>query len=146
MIENVLREIRNFFIKDSEIVYGIESDGIVVSGAFMANQYVFVKGSIMNDGVHKITSVVADKIMIAGLVAEPTTIHLYALAIPKVIIDLTAEIEAYNEANTNGVVSESLGDYSVTYASDGGVETWQTAFKGKLNPYRRVYLDWYVRK
>ena len=61
------------------------------------------------------------------------------------MIDLASEIEMWQEKNGEASVgiyqSESFGGYSYTRATDtktGGIVTWETVFRSRLNPYRKL--------
>ena len=66
---------------------------------------------------------------------------VYPLAIPDSLLQLVKQIEQFNKDNPNGVSSESLGDYSVSYSAKDGVASWQAAFSSQLANYRSVYLE-----
>lgn len=140
MIENVLRDIRNFFVKTVE--YGtiqITSNKLIFNPkqTYLVGQYVYIKGSVLNDSVQRITLVELDGITLENLSDEQGSFTIYGLAIPKAIVDIATEIET--SGNTAGVQSESLGDYSVSYGEKGG--SWQQVYKNQLDPYRKVYLN-----
>jgi hypothetical protein len=148
MIEQVLQEIRNYYLIDGVFGEKVEADGLKVSdaGIFMAGAYVYVVGSVMNDGVYKILSIdeATNKLTLEGaLQAEmiERKYRVYLLGIPKPLIDLVDEISAYNTNNPNGVKSESLGDYSVSYGGSGEDGSWKSVFKSRLAPYRKAYLN-----
>ena len=148
MIEQVLRYLNNYFIYDKASATSVLPDGILSSDpeVYMAGQYVYVSGSVLNDGVYKITAIEGNKLVIDGTMNPESgrSFHVYGLAIPKSVLDIAKEIEAYNEANPNGIKSESLGDYSVSYggsSSVSGSSDWVTVFYAKLAPFRKVYLN-----
>lgn len=141
MIGLVLREINNYFIKDiSESTEITTTIKVKNPDKFVVGQYIFIYKSILNDGVYKIEDITGSYLTLdETLQAESTKARVYGLAIPKDVLTLIGEIETYNNGNASGVQSESLGDYSVTYGSNGG--TWQQVFRAKLNAYRKPYLD-----
>lgn len=148
VIEQVLKEIRNYYIIDGVFAAKVDADGVIVSdvGIFMAGAYVYVVGSVMNDGVYKILSIDenTNKLTLEGfLQAEmiERKFRVYLCAIPKTVLDLAEEIKAYNESNPNGVKSESLGDYSVSYGGANGSSDWAAVYRSKLAPYRKAYLN-----
>jgi hypothetical protein len=63
-------------------------------------------------------------------------VNFYGLQPPRDFIDLVAEIDAYT--SKDGVSSEKIDDYSVTFEKEGG---WKTAFKARINTYRRFNPD-----
>ena len=139
MLEQVLMNIRNWFTVDGGIYSGtftIEDGGITLP--FLANgQYFRICGSVFNDGLHQYP---AD-----GLVDETFNGTIWALAIPKAVIDLADEICKWQEKNgeaASGIYqSESFGGYSYSKATDaetGGAVTWQSAFKQQLSAWRKI--------
>lgn len=157
MIEPVLREIRNYYF------YGepIKADGITNNAIecdtsqFEQGQYVYIHKHPKYTGVYKITLKTADSIHIGyptKLPDEDSTemielansskqFKVYPLAIPDSLLQLVKQIEQFNKDNPNGVASESLGDYSVSYSAKDGVASWQAAFSSQLANYRSVYLE-----
>ena len=76
---------------------------------------------------------------------ETFTGEIWALAVPGAVIDLAVEIEAWETKNgavsTGPYQSESFGGYSYTKATDaqtGGAVTWQSAFRSRLNQWRKI--------
>ena len=139
MLEQVLMNIRNWFSVDGGIYSGaftIEDGGITLP--FLANgQYFRICGSLFNDGLHQYP---AD-----DLVDETFNGTIWALAIPKAVIELADEIQNWQEKNGEASVSpyqsESFGGYSYSKATDaetGGAVTWQSAFKKQLSAWRKI--------
>lgn len=139
MLEQVLREIRNWFVADGGIHsgnYTIEDGGIALP--FLATgQYFRIIGSVFNDGLHQYPA--------TGLVNEEFSGAIWALAIPKAVIELADEIQKWQEKNgeaASGIYqSESFGGYSYSKATDsasGGAVTWQSAFKRQLSVWRKI--------
>ena len=138
MLEQVLMNIRNWFPVKGGIYSGtftIEDGGITLP--FLANgQYFRICGSLFNDGLHQYP---AD-----GLVDETFNGTIWALAIPKAVIDLAAEIEAWETKNGEAAAgiyqSESFGgyQYSKQTASDGGQVTVWSVFRKRLNQWRKL--------
>ena len=139
MLEQVLMNIRNWFTVDGGIHSGnftIEDGGITLP--FLANgQYFRIIGSVFNDGLHQYPA--------SDLKAETFDGTVWALAIPQAVIDLAAEIEAWETKNgeaASGIYqSESFGGYSYSKATDaetGGAVTWQSAFKKQLSVWRKI--------
>jgi hypothetical protein len=146
MIEQVLRSINNFYIRTASTISVIEVDGITVSkpAYFMREQYIFVQGSVVNDGVYKVHAIVGSKLITdEALIPEVVACTIYGLAIPKALLDVIVEIQAYNGINPNGINQESLGDYSVSYAGlkGGGDLSWSSVFRVRLKPYTKAYLN-----
>lgn len=143
MIEQVLREIRDFFIAGNSKITAIDRHSLTIENATHAvvNQYIYLAGTMINGGVYKITSKTGNTLVLdQELSEEPAIGTCYFLAIPRAIITLTEDITDYNGKNKIGIASESLGDYSVTYSSEGTDNSWKGAFATRLNEYRRPYL------
>ena len=93
---------------------------------------------MFNDGLHQYPAV--------DLTDETFTGSVWALAVPKAVIDLSVEIEAWQEKNGEAVASpyqsESFGGYSYTKRSAGSdsgtLNGWQDAFRGRLNDWRKL--------
>ena len=139
MLEQVLMNIRNWFPVKGGIHSGtftIKDGGITLP--FLADgQYFRICGSVFNDGLHQYN--------VLDLIDETFTGTIWALAIPKAVIDLSKEIEKWQEKNGEAVASpyssESFGGYSDSKATDaetGGAVTWQSAFRSRLNEYRKL--------
>lgn len=139
MLEQVLMNIRNWFTVDGGIHSGtftIKDGGITLP--FLANgQYFRIIGSVFNDGLHQYPA--------ADLVDEEFSGAIWALAIPKAVIELADEIQKWQgkngEASVSPYQSESFGGYSYSKATDaetGGAVTWQSAFKKQLSAWRKI--------
>lgn len=151
MLEEVLRYINNRFDRDSKgVPYGssegafaIEDGSLEVEG-LLDGQYFWVEGSALNDGLHLYPD--------SEMTDEEFTGRIVFLVIPNSVIDLAAEIDAWNERNADAInspfQSESFGGYSYTKASGGvqGAETlstaWQAQFGARLRPYRKLSREW----
>ena len=140
MLEAVLTHLKNWFVVPCGVhegTYTIENSTLELP--FLQNgQYYRICGSIFNDGLHKYGDI-EDKLQ-----NETFTGTVWALAIPKAVIDLAVKIEEWQTKNGETVASpftsESFGGYSYTKATDsttGAVATWKTVFKSDLNPYRK---------
>lgn len=142
MLEEVLRHLKNWFVYDfRQGTYTIEDGQIIAqSGAIphlMNGQYFRITGSVFNNGVHQYP---AD-----DLTNETFAGQIWALAIPKALMDTVQEIAAWQEKNGEGAASpytsESFGGYSYTKASNGGsggAVTWESAFRNRLNIWRKI--------
>jgi len=144
MIEQVLQAINNYFVDDHCDLTEVMLDGINVKrpDKFVQGQYILILGSKMSDGVFTVLDVTGNKLTLdleVDLIPEQTkNMVACSLSIPRAVLNLADEIEAYNAKNDGSVASESLGDYSVTYG-DGA--TWITVFRNKLAPYKKAYLN-----
>ena len=139
MLEQVLMNIRNWFPVKGGIHSGtftIKDGGVTLP--FLADgQYFRICGSVFNDGLHQYPS--------GDLKTETFDGSVWALAVPQAVIDLAAEIESWEKKNGDASVSpyqsESFGGYSYSKATDsasGGAVTWQTAFRRRLNAWRKL--------
>lgn len=139
MLEEVLRYLRNWFV----VPDGIHFDTYTAAGGriilpFLQNgQWFRVVGSVFNDGVYQYP--------VDGLTDETFDGAVWSMAVPKAVIDLVAEIEAWQvkngEASTGPYQSESFGGYSYSRAADavtGDAVTWQTAFRERLAQWRKI--------
>ena len=70
---------------------------------------------------------------------------VWALAIPKAVIELADEIQKWQEKNGEASVSpyrsESFGGYSYSKSTDaetGDAVTWQSSFKQQLSAWRKI--------
>ena len=139
MLEQVLMHLNNWFLVPGGIhegTYTIEDGGITLP--FLANgQYFRICGSVFNDGLHQYPA--------SDLKAETFEGTVWALAVPQAVIDLSTEIESWQVKNGDASVSpyqsESFGGYSYSKATDsasGGAVTWQTAFRSRMNAWRKL--------
>ena len=139
MLENVLSHLKNWFLIPDGVhggTYTIENGTLNLS-FLQDGQYYRICGSIFNDGLHKYGD--------ADLQDENFTGSVWALAIPRAVIDLAEDIAEWQkkngEASKSPVTSESFGGYSYSKATDaatGGAVTWQTAFRVELNQWRKA--------
>lgn len=136
MLEQVLAYLRNYFVVGySSGRFEIKEGTILVDG-LKDGQYFKIVGSIFNDGTYKYPAVTLTDETFCGSV--------YALAIPKPLIDLVAEIEEWQTANKSATESpyqaESFGGYSYTLkgGSEGIGATWQSVFAQRLNIWRKI--------
>lgn len=139
MLEQVLIHLRNWF--QMEIYPGtyVIEGGKISLPFLLEGQYFRVCGSVFNDGLHQYGPTME------ALTDETFDGAIWALAIPKNVIDLAGEIAAWQEkfgaAAASPYTSESFGGYSYSKAGGtegGGAGGWQAAFRGRLNPYRKL--------
>ena len=139
MLEQVLMHLKNWFLVPGGIhegTYTIEDGGIALP--FLANgQYFRICGSVFNAGLHQYPA--------GDLKTETFDGTVWAMAVPQAVIDLASEIEAWDKKNgeaASGIYqSESFCGYSYTKATDsvsGGAVTWQSAFRSRLNAWRKL--------
>lgn len=147
MLEQLLKEIHNWFRVRNDVdgkypgTYTIEGGNIALP-FLQTGQYYRIIGSVFNDGLHKYGE--------DDLQDEAFTGSVWALGIPKAVVELATEVEAwsqkYGDAVYNPYTSESFGGYSYTKASGGsadgvGVSGWKDAFRARLNPWRKISED-----
>ena len=139
MLEQVLREVRNWFTVDGGVHsgnYTIKDGGITLP--FLANgQYFRICGSVFNDGLYQYPA--------GDLKTETFDGSVWALAVPQAVIELASEIEEWQKKNGDASVSpyqsESFGGYQYSKATDsatGGALTWQSAFRSRMNAWRKL--------
>lgn len=141
MLEQVLRHIHNRF--EREVLTGtfeVSSGTCEVEGA-QDGQYLWIEGSVFNDGLHQYP--------LSDLTDEEFDGRVVLLAIPRAVVDLADSI--YNWVADNAEVldspfqSESFGGYSYTKESasssddSSSLDGWQAKFKSDLDPWRKMY-------
>lgn len=137
MLEAVLTHIKNWFLVEVyERTYTIENKTVQLP-FLKKGQYYRICGSVFNDGLHKYGEEDLQDETFSGVV--------WALAIPKAVVELAGEIEEWQKKNGEAAQSpyssESFGGYSFTKATDtatGAPVGWQAAFRGQLNPWRKA--------
>ena len=145
MLEQILMELNNWFrVRDD--MDGIHHGTYVIENECIAlpflkdGQYFRIIGSVFNDGLHLYgsgTDILTD---------EKFDGTIWALAVPKAVVELAGEIidwqKQYGTVVDSPYTSESFGGYSYTKSSgtveSTGVSGWQDAFRLKLNPYRKL--------
>lgn len=138
MLEQVLRHLNNWFLVEIHDGTFTVENGSIALPFLLTNQYFRIVGSVLNDGLHQYPAV--------DLTDETFTGSVWALAVPKAVIELSVEIEAWQEKNGEAVASpyqsESFGGYSYTKRSagidSGTLNGWQDAFRGRLNDWRKI--------
>lgn len=135
----VLEEINNYFdVSYERDDYEIGENTITgtFEETYVANQYIRIKNSLLNDGVYKITSVASGVLTVEETLIEEDggrQILIYGLAIPRDLIDLATEIETNGEESN--IQSESLGDHSIGY---GEGASWTQQYRQSLNKWRKM--------
>lgn len=136
MLETVLQNSNNWFL----VPDGVHAGEFTVQGGqltlpfLQTGQYFRVVGSVFNDGLHQYP--------VADLTDETFTGSVWALAVPKAVIELAEEIDAWQTKNGDPgpFTSESFGGYSYSKATNasGMAVGWQDVFKSRLNDWRRI--------
>lgn len=141
MLTDLCQELRNWFEKDKHFGTFTISGGALSSTFLQDGQYFRIVGSVFNDGVWKYGTD-GDQ-----LTDETFDGAVWALAIPKAVLTLNDEIDAwiaeYGAVTANPYSSESFGGYSYVKASASGSGssgniTWQNTFASKLNRWRKI--------
>ena len=139
MLEQVLAHLNNWFLVPDGVHEGTFTiaDGGITLPFMQDGQYFRIIGSVFNDGLHQYPA--------TDLVDEEFSGVILELAIPPAVVDLANEIGAWQEKNGEASASpyqsESFGGYSYSKATDsasGGAVTWQTAFRSRLNAWRKL--------
>lgn len=145
MLEQILMEIRNWFRVRDDVngihpgTYTIENGGIALP--FLRDgQYFRIMGSVFNDGLHRYGP------DMEAMTDETFDGTIWALAIPKTVVDAAAEAEEWMTKNANIVggiySSESFGGYAYakdTAAADSVSKTGIPAhILAKVNGYRKL--------
>lgn len=136
MLEAVLQNLNNWFL----VPDGVHAGEFTVQGGqltlpfLQTGQYFRVVGSVFNDGLHQYP--------VADLTDETFTGSVWALAVPKAVIELAEEIDAWQTKNGDPgpFTSESFGGYSYSKATNasGMAVGWQDVFKSRLNDWRKI--------
>lgn len=147
MLTELCQELRNWFdLNRYEGTFTI-SGGTLTADFLQEGQYFRIIGSIFNDGVHKYgdASDVLDD--------EEFTGSVWALGIPKAVVQLADDIDAwaakYESVNSQAMSpyqSESFGGYSYQKASTSAAQGsaastptgWKTVFASNLNRWRKI--------
>ena len=139
MLEQICAHLHNFFEVSS--VYGrhtITGGNLAVDG-IQDGQYFTIAGSVFNDGLHQYPCY--------GLTDETFEGTVALCAIPKQLVELADEIEAWTAENAKALnspyASESFGGYSYSKATGsggnaGGILGWQDMFRSRLNRWRKI--------
>lgn len=141
---NVLNYIRNAFIKTIE-----NGSFAIINGRltgtknkYITQQYIIIKGSILNDGLYQVTP----SLTVANSLDEEFDGVIYGLAIPMLVIQISKEVRIYEESNPiqkSNIISTSWGGWSESKATgaNGGNITWQELFDKKLMPYKKMFTE-----
>ena len=136
MLETVLQNLNNWFLVPDGVHAGefTVQSGQITLPFLQTGQYFRVVGSVFNDGLHQYP--------VADLTDETFTGSVWALAVPKAVIELAEEIDAWQTKNGDPgpFTSESFGGYSYSKATNasGMAVGWQDVFKSRLNDWRRI--------
>lgn len=133
MLETVLKHLNNWFpVAKVTGDYSVQS-GQISLPFLQDGQYFLIMGSVFNDGLHQYPA--------TDLTDEDFSGVVWALAVPKAVVELSDEIAAWTEKNQpSGFTSESFGGYSYSKATNasGVAAGWQDVFRSRLNDWRRI--------
>jgi len=149
VLQQVCEHLHNFFIRSAHPGNYTIADGTLSLPFLKDGQRFWITGSDLNDGVYTyyadgITN--DDDTEVAGLRAESFNGTICAMAVPPAAIALSGEIknwvEKFGAVIDSPYQSESFNGYSYSKASAGetGGPGWQTHFKSRLDPWRKVSL------
>lgn len=146
MLDQICGYLKNWFEKEKHIGdFTIQSNVISPTLPIQNGQYIRIVGSVFNDGIYKIP-------LESGVNLADETFHggIWLLAIPKEVLDLDKQIEAW-QAKYGGVDSqamspfnsESFGGYSYSKSAGASADgtannTWQGAFGASLSRWRKL--------
>ena len=118
------------------------SDGAIDAVGLKDGQYFRIIGSTFNDGVHIYPA--------TDLTDEAFEGSVWAMAVPATVIAIASDIKEwqtkYGGADSDSMspfTSESFAGYSYSKSGSGNANsgsniTWQDAFGGRLNKYRKL--------
>ena len=144
MVEQICHFIHNYFTEDEDIHKGTYTiTGKTIELPFLLNgQYFRIVGSTLNDGIYEYPC--------TKLLNEEFDGEIWAMKVPKMVVELAEEISAWVTkygANVNSPYQSEnvIGVYSYTKASAGGnsksgngTPTWQSTFAAQLNQWRKL--------
>lgn len=125
--------IRNFFPTGKKLNGEFHIEDGTINLPLLEGQYFLIEGSVLNDGVYQYPTTELKDESFDGVITP--------LAPPSHFIALCNEIKEYNDKNkASAYVSESFGNYSYTKATDsnGNIQSWQSAYKKRLDVYRKL--------
>ena len=149
MLNQICGHIHNYFTADKDKHAGtftIAGGEIDLSDFLIDGQYFRIAGSALNDGIYKYPAQ-PEPGKPAILLDETFTGEIWAMKVPRAVIEIAGEIEAwqakYGAAVASPYQSESvIGVYSRSKAagSTAGASgpTWQTTFAARLNEWRKL--------
>lgn len=134
MLYEIMKSIRNFFVKESRFGrYEIKEGKISLPFLIEGDRFI-IEGSKRND--ERIFVYPAE-----NMKDEEFEGRIVMIDPPESFLSLVAEIEEYCSTNkATPYQSESFGGYSYTKATSasGNLASWQTAFGTRLNAWRKI--------
>ena len=159
MLSRIMRSINNHFAIDrlTGKFYGIETGifnlidkTITVKYNYVLGQYIYLHGSILNDGVYQVINIQDGVIT---LDSKDQSLHdekwggtIYSLRVPNDFLQLIGQIENFemsSDGKASNITSATFGIQSTTFGTnDQGVKAgWQDVFRQELHKYRRHTPD-----
>lgn len=150
MLEQVMRHVRNYFIKEHHTgSFRVHGNMIEPHDFLLDGQRLYITGSFLSDGVytfHPDGIKNDDDNAAANLPDETFDGIVYALAVPPTFIALAGEIGEwvgkFGDVVNSPYQSESFNGYSYSKSSGtgsgNGSVTWESTFRSQLNQYRKV--------
>lgn len=134
-VSDVMRHVRNHFIRDRRIATWTHTSGTLVPSAyFKPGMWIAIVGEEEFCGVYQLD----EQGGIPNLGDVTWTGDIYRLNPPADFIRLCGDISCWAAANPDPLVqSEKLGEYSVTRKACN----WETAFAAALAPYKRMFTE-----
>lgn len=141
MLEELMRECRNWFVAPNGVRHGVFTikNGSISLPFLVEGQYFRIIGSVFNDGVYKYGA--------GSLTDETFDGTVWALTVPAAFISLVEDVEEwrnqYESAANSPFQSESFAGYSYTMKSEiaahgGSANGWHGAFSARLNKWRKL--------
>lgn len=141
MLTELCGALRNWFETDRISDTYTVKNGSIALPFLQDGQFFRVVGSVFNDGVHQYPDY--------AMADETFDGAIWPMAVPPAVLSLAEDIDAWQEKNGDAAsspfMSESFGGYSYSKASTGAtnggtgvVVSWQTAFKSRLNQWRKI--------
>ena len=149
MLQQVMENIHNYFIKDRLVGEFVIADGMITL-PLLEGQRFLIEGSVLNDGVYTYHAAGIkndDDSEVVGLQDETFAGTICALAVPPAVSALSAEIKQWvdnygAEVNSPYTAENVIGVYSYQKETGGsgagGTVTWQDVFMNRLNRWRKV--------
>lgn len=153
MLQEICEHIHNFDFEKGRVFHNGNfeiAEGFISLPFLLDGQRFQIKGSVLNDGLYTYHAEGIkddDDSKAAGLHDETWAGTICALSVPPAVIALSVEIKQWVDtygATVNSPYSGEnvIGVYSYTKATGGsgagGSVTWQDAFRGRLNRWRKV--------
>jgi hypothetical protein len=148
MLEEIMNYCNNFFKRS-------ESEGLTCSfdsgtktitftadlvDKIIPNMYIKVFGTLLNDGVYKVTGVTTNTITVEEVLVDESDaeITLSGLAPTKDFLSIVTKIETdVTNGTYNNVERIKRGDTEIKY-SDNALNSWQEDYKSSLFPFKKV--------